>query len=284
MIAIVKTASTALKAVLCMAGLIWGLSSAQAADDEMPKVMMFGVFHFANPGKDMVKTDQINVMTDKPQAYLDRLAQRIVTEFKPTKILLEYSPSGEEVWQDRYQKYLDGTYELPSNENYQLGFRIGKAAGGIPVRGYDEQEIGWEADAMFEVMPVAAPALQAEVERMIGEISQETAEAHRTKSLGELLLDANDPEKDRLNKSFYIMTNGVSADGKFQGATASASWWHRNFRMYARIQQNAAPGERLLVIGGQGHTAILKDFLAMDSHMDGLDIRPLLLDAEQSAP
>lgn len=278
MTTIVKTMSNAVKAGLCVAGLALGLGTAQAADEAKPQVMMFGVFHFANPCRDMVKSDQINVMTAEPQAYLDRLAQRIVDDYKPTKILIEYSPADDQKWQAQYQAYLTGGEALGSNENYQLGFRIGKLAGGIPVRGYDEQEIGWEADALFKVMPVANPALQAEVERMIGQISRETAEAHRTKSLGELLMDANDPEKDRLNKSFYIMTNGVSVDGKFEGATASASWWHRNFRMYARIQQQAKPGERLLVIGGQGHTAILKDFLAIDSHMDGVDIRPLIMD------
>ena len=39
------------------------------------------------------------------------------------------------------------------------------------------------------------------------------------------------------------------------GADASASWWQRNFRMYALIQQHAQPGARDIAIGGQGHTA-----------------------------
>ncbi len=280
MITMVKATTKVLKASLCVAGLVLGLSAAQAADEAKPQVMMFGVFHFANPGKDMVKTDQINVMTPEPQAYLDRLAQRIVAEFKPTKILIEYSPTDDEKWQGWYQDYLNGKYELGSNENFQLGFRIGKLAGGIPVQGFDEREIGWDAEPLFEVMPIAAPELKAELDQFFADYSKQTEEAHRTQSLAQLLMDANDPEQDRLNKDLYIMTNGVSADGKFQGATASSSWWHRNFRMYARIQQQAAPGERLLVVGGQGHTAILKDFLAIDSHMEGADVRPLLLDRE----
>jgi hypothetical protein len=74
------------------------------------------------------------------------------------------------------------------------------------------------------------------------------------------------------------MTNSAGAGTNFSGADAAASWWHRNFRMYANIQKLATPDTRLIVIGGQGHTAILKDLLKFDSERQAVDIVPFLMD------
>ncbi|MDZ7684441.1 MAG: DUF5694 domain-containing protein [Gammaproteobacteria bacterium] len=41
---------------------------------------------------------------------------------------------------------------------------------------------------------------------------------------------------------------------------ATASWWHPgDFRMYALVQRAARPGERVFVLAGSGHIAILRD-------------------------
>ena len=70
----------------------------------------------------------------------------------------------------------------------------------------------------------------------------------------------------------------VMTDEKPVGATATASWWHRNFRMFAKIQRHAlsAKDQRVLVIGGQGHTAILKDFLSLDDRLESVDVASFL--------
>jgi hypothetical protein len=87
---------------------------------------------------------------------------------------------------------------------------------------------------------------------------------------------SNDPEQDRMNKDLYLLTNVAGAGSGFEGADATARWWHRNIRMYANIQRYAVPGERLLVVAGSGHTAILRDFLAIDGRIRGRDIQPYL--------
>ncbi len=51
---------------------------------------------------------------------------------------------------------------------------------------------------------------------------------------------------------------------------------HSNFRMYANIQNLANPGDRLVVIGGQGHTAILKDLVKIDSEANFVSVEPYL--------
>jgi len=74
----------------------------------------------------------------------------------------------------------------------------------------------------------------------------------------------------------YLATNAIGAGDGYAGAVSTASWWERNFRMYANIQQLAAPGERLIVLGGAGHMAILKQLIGIDRRLQGMDVVPYL--------
>ena len=255
---------------------IAGLSYVQAHDEAaQAEVMMIGTFHFSNPGKDMVTIKQLDVTDSKSQDYLDAFTLRLATEFRPTLVLLEYDPKYDALIQERYKGYQDGTYSLGVNEIYQMGFRIAKAAGNLPIASFDENEIGWDAERLLETMPMTAPEIAAAMDKKYAELSAQSTEDHATRSLQQLLVQSNDPEADRANRDLYLMTNSVSTNGEYEGALAASSWWHRNFRMYAKIQAHAKPGARILVIAGQGHTAILKDFLATDSRINGVDVRPL---------
>jgi hypothetical protein len=245
-------------------------------DNQSPaKVMLFGVFHFANPGLDVVKTDQINVMTEENQAFLEGLAKRLA-EFQPTAVLLEENPKNQTAIQEEFGHYRDETFDLPSNESYQLGFRVAKLAGLETVYAFDEREIGWQAEGLFSYMPKHDPQTKARVDSLIQQVTVEYEQAHATMTLPELLMMSNEEEKDQLNKFMYLVTNHVGAGNEFFGADAAASWWHRNFRMYANIQKHAQPGTRILAIAGQGHTAILKDLLALDRDRVAVDVRPYI--------
>ncbi len=247
-----------------------------AAESEPPaQVMLFGVFHFADPGEDMVRTTHIDVMTPENQAYLQGLAERIA-EFRPTVVLLEFNPENQARIEETYREYLEGASELGRNEIYQLGFRIAALANLDAIYSFDERSVGWEAEALFHYMEDHDSAAKAKVDNLIAEITQATNAAHQSGSLRDLLMRTNDPEQDRINKSFYLLTNPVGAGENFLGADAAASWWRRNFRMYANIQKYAQPGERVVAIGGQGHTAILRDLLEWDTERVAVDVRPYI--------
>lgn len=234
------------------------------------KVMLMGVFHFGNPQQDVVKTDQINVLTDENQEYLEHLTSHLST-FMPTVVLLEFDPLNEKEIQEQYTQYRNGDFNLPPNEIYQLGFRIAKKSNLMTVHSFDERSVEWNAEPLFDYINTHDSETKLRFDTLIQKITAETKKAHETLSLSELLIDANMEEKDSLNKYLYLLTNPVGAGGKFEGADAAASWWHRNFRMYANIQRYAASGERVMVIGGQGHTAILKDLLKIDQDRDAVD-------------
>src|SRR5690606_29070062 len=125
---------------------------------------------------------------------------------------------------------------------------------------------------LFSYLDESAPELRRAFDDAIAKAQTAETAAHRDLSLRELLTRSNDPEQDRLNKDLYLVTNSAGAGAGFEGADATARWWHRNFRMYANVQRYAKPGQRVLVIAGQGHAAILRDFLAIDSGIVARDI------------
>ena len=238
------------------------------------RVMLLGTFHFDNPGLDAVKYTPIDVMRPEQQAYLVAVSERLA-RFAPTKVLLEYPAESDEVINQRYADYRAGKFELRKNEVYQLGFRVAREMGHARVYGFDAaappQELKlWD---YLSQEPAAESGLQA----LIDSESRRLQELHRSKSLQEILTLSNTPEEDRRNKGFYMFLNPVGAkDRLFHGADASADWWHRNLRMYALIQQEAGPDERVLVIAGSGHTAILRDLLAADGQRVEENVLPYL--------
>jgi hypothetical protein len=238
------------------------------------QVMLFGTFHFANPGKDAVKTEQINVMTEENQAYLAGLSERIAA-FKPTHVLIECEPAVSEKYQTEFNSYLGGNEPLGSNENYQLGFRVAKLAGLSGVTCYNAS-YDWKAEQLFEYMSTQDQATKQEFDAEIARITAKKTADHQNLTLKQLLNSSNDPSADAVNKNLYLMTNVVGAGAGFEGADAAASWWQRNFRMYANIQKVAVPGSKVVVFGGQGHTAILKDLLADDLQRTAEPVIPYL--------
>lgn len=254
--------------------LLWTLTvHAQA---QTPEVLLFGVFHFANPGRDVVRTDRIDVSTPANQTYLDGLVQRLC-EFRPTAILLEFDRARESDIRKQLDNYTTGKSGLPgTDETYQIGFRVAKSCGVKNIYGFDETEVGWDAGPLFEYLEKSAPDLLGTFNVEIARLTAETVTAHRELGFKALLLRANDPQQDRLNKDIYLITNAAGAGLGFEGADATARWWRRNFRMYANIQRYATAGERILVVAGSGHTAILRDLFGIDRRIISRDIHAYL--------
>ena len=239
------------------------------------KVMMMGVFHFANPGLDVVKSSVIDVMTRENQVYLDALATRLAA-FRPTDVLVECNPAHQAKFDAQFAAYKNGKLTLVPNEVYQIGFRVAKAAGIDKVTCFDEDTVGWDAEPMFKYIKANDPKMQAAIDAINKSLSERDNREQSTLSLPRLLQLTNDAGRDRENKELYIRTNDVDAGGSFVGADATASWWHRNFRMYANVQKAAAPGHRVLAIAGAGHTAILKHLLAIDTQRQAENVRNYL--------
>ena len=258
----------------CLLLCLW-LCHSQVLAEKPAQVMLFGTFHFQDAGLDVVKSEDVNVMAEAPQLYLQELAERLAA-WGPTEVLLEYDPAEDEMINQRYQDYLDGKFQLPANEIYQLGFRVARLAGLKRVHSFDNRDIEWQAQAMFDYAKAHDSPEMNTFNEIIEAFTAEDTQARASLPLGDLLKRANDPQQDRLNMDLYIATNSIGAGDGFVGADAAASWWQRNFRMYAKVQKLAGPGKRTLVLGGAGHIAILRQFLGIDRRLQGSDIRDYL--------
>ncbi len=238
------------------------------------RIMLLGSFHFDNPGLDAVKLTPIDVTKPASQAYLEALAARLA-RFAPTRVVLEYAPGDDEAVNRRYAAFRDGTPALGRSELQQIGFRVARLAGLERVHGFDAQAPAQDLELWARIGTDAA--LAARFNRLVEEESRRQQSLHDHASLREILLDHNSLPEDLRNKGFYMRFNdqGV-AQGSFRGADASADWWHRNLRMYARLQAYAQAGERVLVIAGSGHTAILRDFLRADGERVEEDVKPYI--------
>ncbi len=254
---------------------LWLPTTIQA--EEKSSVMIMGTFHFANPGKDVVKTNIINVLTDQNQQYLERFTSRVSEQYRPTHVLIECPPSQQDKYNKQFNDFKSGEFALPVNENFQLGFRIASNSNASVVC-YDERDITWNATGLMQWLENENGKQKNAFDNAIKEITEQHNLMHQTKDLRDILLAHNQQSSDTLNKALYIRLNHIGSGGNFEGADAAASWWHRNFRMYANIQHYAQPGTRVFVLGGQGHTAILKDLLALDPDRIAAEVIPLLAD------
>jgi len=250
---------------ICLIVLTISMSSIAKQPNEL---MLMGTFHFENPGLDTVKIKTINVMTKESQDYLIELSKNI-SQFKPTIVLLEFNPANTEKMNEKYQNYLNGTFELPANEIYQIGFRVAKLSGVKRIESLDERKIHWQAEELFKYLETKDLESHAKFKEVISEVTSRSDLNHKTLPLKELLLLSNDKVYDQTNKNIYFSTNAIGVEnGTYLGADSSASWWHRNFRIYAKIQHYAKTHTKIFALAGQGHTAILKDFIASDNSMN----------------
>jgi hypothetical protein len=242
---------------------------------EPATLMFFGTFHFENPGLDLVNASTTEIMSDKNQNYLQALAVKVAKGFKPTKVLAECAIAEQQKLDQQYKNYLDNKFELPGNETYQVGFRLAKAAGLAQVSCYDDKSVTWQAEALFQQLE-KYPDRKAQFHQQISQINTQLTAIHNTGDLQKILKAYNSAGLDKQNKSFYLSMNDIGAGASFEGANSSASWWHRNFKMYANIQLHSQTGDRVFVIGGQGHVAIFRDMLEWDPKRLSADVNDLL--------
>lgn len=266
-----------MKSILLLSLLFFVSMSHSSSIKQPAEVMLMGVFHFSNPGLDVIKSRKIDVSSEINQVYLTAFSQRVAASFSPTHVLMECDRANEKTLNVEYQSYLQDKFELPVNEIYQIGFRLGKQSGLKQLNCYDEREVQWQAEELFKSLSESEAALKQELDQVLKELSERTNKMHKELDLSQILIKLNSEELEQKNKSIYILSNEVGANGDgYAGADAAASWWHRNFRMYANIQKYAAPERRVFVIGGQGHTAILKDMLELDAKRMAKSVKPYL--------
>jgi hypothetical protein len=214
--------------------------------------MVLGTYHFANPGRDLVKSKIRDTMSADRQREILEVVQRL-RAYKPTKIMVEAEPERQAAIDAQYEKYKSGTYNLTANEIDQIGFRLAKELS-LPRLNCVDSKLDMDFNGTFGF------AMQNGMQDIAGRIGAAAAkigpimeELDRKYSVGQLLAIHNNPEYIRQSQSFYIEMTKITANGKFPGADMVGDWYKRNLRIFSNIRRQTEPGDRVLVIFGSGH-------------------------------
>jgi hypothetical protein len=235
---------------------------AHAAQAQRAEVLVLGVYHMANPGRDIFNMQADDALAPKRQQEIAELAA-VLAKFKPTKIALEHD--SQEKLNARYAKYLAGTYALTANETDQIGLRLAKELGHTTIYAVDT-----DGDFPFQrvINFAKATGQSARLESMMGEIGEMVKAQDdylKSHTVLETLLYMNSDTKVAQDVGFYYLEARFGELGDYAGPDLLAEWFRRNVRIYNNVAKLVtSPEERVLVIFGAGHLGWLRQDFAAD--------------------
>jgi hypothetical protein len=235
--------------------------------DAVP-LMIVGSFHFSNPGLDTFNAKVKDVLTPEKQAEIAEVMKRL-EGFQPTKVAIEAPFKGSTTWPDRFKQYVDDKYTLGRNEIEQIAFRLAKQLGHKQVWPVDfpmwmdgriPAEIGTAKPKPSDSNAKSAPTPEMPdfVKKKFKVIEEGTAlEGFRY---------MNREEEDHFDQTYYIdsLKPDPYSDSLYGTTDPVTNWYKRNLRIFTNIYRIAEPKDRILLVIGGGHRAILKQ-LTIDS-------------------
>ncbi len=227
------------------------------------EVLVVGVYHMANPGKDVFNMKADDVLAPKRQAEIAQVIE-VLKRFHPTKIAV-----GADVWDEgipkRYADYVAGQHELSRNEIEQVGFRLAKDVGHKTVYPVDaDGECPWQRVINY----AKASGRSKELDAITGEIgamvrAQDQYLASHT--VLETLLYMNADGKVAEDVGYYYREAHFGEPGDWAGADLVSDWFRRNMRIYGNMTRLVdSPNERVLAIFGAGHLGWLRHDVSSD--------------------
>jgi len=252
---------------------LWTVSSIPASSQQSPaakpdtrtraEVLVLGVYHMANPGRDIVNLQADDVLAPKRQTEIAEVISAL-KKFRPTKVAVE-AASGNDAISRRYADYLAGKHELTRNETEQIGFRLARELGHKAVHPVD-------ADGEFPfprlVDYATARGRKTEFDALMGEtaVRVKATNAYLTShTVLETLLYLNSDDQVAADVGHYYRMAHFGEPWNWAGADLVADWFRRNMRIYTNVVRLAdSASERVLVIYGYGHTGWLQHNFASD--------------------
>jgi hypothetical protein len=221
-----------------------------------------------------IHNSQFNGDPRSPQ----RLAQikAIVADlarFHPTKVVIEDAEGDPKIIAD-YAAFVAGKFTLPPSEDYQIGFRLAHAANNPTIYPADT----WGPTLFDENTPQGKRAA-AYLEKALPKVSTPSFDAfiakqgrlEQTGTYLDVLRYINTDEAIRANASMYSVFAGLGAAPDSAGALYVAQWYTRNTYIWSNILRVCKPGDRVVVLFGQGHEYLLREFARLNPNIEYVD-------------
>jgi hypothetical protein len=261
-------------------------------ESEKAKVLLLGVFHFDNPGLDDFKPQhQLDIHSEERQKEIINIVQRL-GDFSPTKIGLEFQHGFQSRVDSLYSLYREEKLQLPTNEIYQLGFRIGVHAGLKQVHGIDAP--GKYYSFISELSPEEYDKKAAEyIELGFNEkpntkiwyphyqklySTEDSLKMER--SIISYLRYLNSHDRVQISHGQYFVDSfkfGIGNIDDYFGADMKTRWFNRNLRILQNIYRLIDSTEdRVLIIIGSGHLPILQQAIESSPELELVNIMDYL--------
>ncbi len=225
--------------------------------DNTIEIMILGSNHFTGGGPDTVDPDVPYYLGARGQQEIADLLDRLEA-YAPDKIMVELDFELEGKFNERYDAFLEGTHKLTVNERQQIGMRLAQRLGHKKLYAID-------FESFLDYGPAIAAAKelgQTQLLKVIDDLSDKIKASYEDDAklpLIERLIAMNSTEQNLQRKTFLTIAQLGTAEDP-QGALQILTWWQRNLVMFARTAQQAAPGDKLLIVIGNGHRDILQEF------------------------
>jgi hypothetical protein len=234
--------------------------------------MVVGVAH-------LVARHDVNnsVFTDSPlspkrQAQIAQVIDRLV-RFHPNKVLIE-QPFGDAKIREQYREYLAGRFTLGANEVYQFGFKLAAAAHDDTIYPVDT----WGASVYDDNSP-SGKVIDAYLQSHFKSVKDAQFDSYvkrdddleRNGTYLELLRYLNGDPAIRANASWYSVFDGLGRNADDAGSAYTAQWYTRNTYIFSNILSVIRPGDRVVVLFGQGHEYLLREFVRLHPNLIYVD-------------
>lgn len=251
------------------------------------QIMTLGVFHFAYPNLDAVKTDekdQISVLDEPYQSEIIAIAKAL-EEFKPTIIAVESMPDRQMIQDSLLGLYTQGLRTLRRNEIEQLGFRMAKDLDLEKVWCVDDPGRHYpNIEEIFSDRNRLEAFERFYLENQHSEYLPPNPET-RISSIIDALFGLNQPEyiKERLSVYLYLLFKYEETEGDFTGVDLETGrWFNRNLRILRNIQRiPQSHNDRILLIVGAEHLNLLNIFFDASREYDLISPLPYLEKARE---
>ncbi len=238
-----------------------------------------GTFHFDYPGLDAHKTaalDKIDVLLEPKKSQVTQLVDYI-KRFRPTKIAIEAFPQ----WNAtaKLRQYKKGQMRDKRDERYQLAMRIANEMGIDTLYSVDANPYDMELSKMDSVY----------FDKFFKDFDFKSDDPYagmmtnwyRYEESLQSQLPLLDYFKRSNSRNSHELTFGAYLIGDFKlddtrGADILSIWWYnRNLRIFRKLQQISTPQDRLLVIIGNGHAAVLRQLLECSPEYEFVELESL---------
>ncbi len=229
------------------------------------QVMLLGTYHFANPGRDVIKQDIDDVLEPRRQAELEDLVTRLAA-WKPDRIAVEWPISQTDTVRARYARYREKTLAPNRNEVVQIAFRLASRLSHSAVYPIDDDSF-LDLNDSLKAVDQRRPEFKKSRDSLVAGLQNEAKANNvwmRTTTIREHLLRSNSDETLHRGNSLgmfgaYLQ---VGEGQNYGGPQFLAQWYARNFNMAHNLTRTLQPDvRRILVVVGSGHIPPLRNVL-----------------------